>query len=167
MTSTALRKLILKHYPGADDGMATHILAACKTSGLPLSYGLALVEMESGFKNVFGHDPTRSIPSRWYGTRVTLAKYVYYRARRRLGYGMQGVGPVQLTWYEFQDQADRIGGCRKPYPNMVTGFRILRSHINRLGKEKGAAAYNGTGDAAEDYGRRWVRRQAAWHARVT
>jgi hypothetical protein len=146
MTATELRKLILKHYPNADDGMATHILAAHKTSGLPLSYGLALVEMESGFRNIFGHDPTRSIPARWYGTRVTVLKYRYY---------------------EFQDQADRIGGCHRPYPNLVVGFRILRSHINRLGKEKGAAAYNGTGDAAEDYGRRWVRRQQVWHERVT
>jgi len=25
--------------------------------------------------------------------------------------GMQGVGPTQLTWYAFQDQADALGGA--------------------------------------------------------
>ncbi len=164
MTPRELKALLPKT---ADDGMATHILAACHTTGLPLSYGLALVEKETGFRNVFGHDPTSSIPVSWRGSRVTRAKYRVYKAARKRGRGMQGVGPVQLTWFAFQDQADAVGGCHKPYPNLVVGFRLLASLINQHGKEAGAGAFNGTGPAAEAYGRDWVHKQAAWHGKVS
>jgi hypothetical protein len=158
-----LKKLI----PHWDDGMATHILDACASTGLALSDALALVEKEGGGHNVFGHDPTSSIPDRWKGSRVTTVKYRYYKARRRLGFGMQGVGPTQLTWFAFQDEADRIGGCHRPYPNLCVGFRHLHQLIAAHGREHGAAAYNGTGAAAEAYGRDFVHKQAAWHRKVT
>ena len=80
---------------------------------------------------------------------------------------MQGVGPTQLTWYAFQDQADALGGAWKPYPNMVVGFRHLKTLINQMGKEHGAAAYNGTGPAADAYGKDFVKKQEAWHRRIT
>jgi hypothetical protein len=164
MTPHELKRLLPAH---AEDGMATHILHACHGTGLPVSYALALLEKETGFRNVFGHDPTRAIPDAWKGTRVTTAKYRYYKARRRLGYGMQGVGPCQLTWYAFQDEADRIGGCHRPYPNLCVGFRRLRELVTAHGRQAGAAAYNGVGDAAEAYGLDFVRRQAEWHRRLT
>ena len=50
-------------------------------------------------------------------------KYQEYK-RRRPRDGMQGVGPAQLTWFEFQDQADALGGCypetRRSRPAMRT-----------------------------------------------
>lgn len=151
----------------ADEGMATHILAACKTARLPLSYALATVEKESGFRNVFGNDPTNSIPRSWKGTRVTRSKYLVYRVNRRRGKGMQGIGPTQLTWYEFQDQADKIGGCYKPYANLVVGFRLMKNLIAQHGKQGGAQRFNGAGTAAEEYGRDWVRRQENWNDKLT
>lgn len=164
MNATELKRMLPST---ADEGMATHILHACDTTGLPLSYALALVEKETGFKNVFGHDPTRAIPSSWRGSRVTWAKYKVYKAARKLGRGMQGVGPTQLTWFAFQDQADKLGGCHKPYPNMVVGFRLLKSHIDAYGKTAGAALFNGSGPDADAYGRDWVRKQENWHKRLT
>jgi hypothetical protein len=164
MDPTDLKKLLPAH---ADDGMATHILDACRSTGLALSDGLALVEKESYFRNVFGHDRTRAIPDSWKGSRVTTVKYRYYKTRRRLGYGMQGVGPTQLTWFAFQDEADRIGGCHRPYSNLCVGFRHLHQLIVAHGREKGAAAFNGTGDAAAAYGRDFVHKQQAWHRRVS
>lgn len=162
MTAEQLKRLLPST---ADDGMATHILAACEKTDLPLSYALALVEKESGFRNVFGHDPTTSIPDRWKGTRVSWPKYRWYRARRS-SKGMQGVGPCQLTWWEYQDAADKAGGCHKPFSNMVVAFGHLHALTKSHGKEKGAAQYNGAGDAAAAYGRDFVHKQAAWHARV-
>lgn len=157
-----------KHLPTyADDGMATHILDAHTHTGLALSYCCALVEKESGFRNVFGHDPTRAIPSSWMGTRVTRAKYLYYKSRRKLGYGMQGVGPCQLTWYAFQDQADSLGGCHKPYPNMCVAFKNMKDLIAAHGVERGAAAYNGAGPAADAYGKDFVNKARVWHERLT
>lgn len=163
MDAVALKKLLP---PTADEGTATHLIRACATTGLPLSYGLALCEKEGAFRNVFGHDPTRSIPPGWRGTHVTWVKFAYYRTRRKLGLGMQGVGHTQLTWYEFQDQADKLGGCHKPYPQMVVGFRQLKQLIHQHGKQAGAAAYNGVGPDAEVYGRDFVRKQEAWHRRL-
>jgi hypothetical protein len=148
-----------------DNGMATHLLAAAESAHIPLSYALALVEKESRFQNIYGHDAVRNpIKSPPGGVRrVTLISYRAYKAYRRRGFGCQGVGPAQLTYFTLQDEADRMGGCHKPQPNMCVGFRLLKYHINQLGKQAGAAAYNGTGPAADVYGRDWVRRQAAWH----
>ena len=56
MNASELKKLLPK---SADNGMATHILEAVATTKIPLSYALALVEKESGFKNVYGHDHGR------------------------------------------------------------------------------------------------------------
>lgn len=164
MKAGALKALLEREGFKPDNGMATHLLAAVATTKIPLSYALALVEKESGFRNVFGHDAVRN-PIK--GGRVTLVRYRAYKAYRRRGWGCQGVGPCQLTYYSFQDEADQIGGCHKPYPNMVVGFRLLKTLINQHGKQKGAACYNGTGDDADRYGRDWVRKQAAWHERVT
>jgi hypothetical protein len=164
MDAHDLRRLLAEHMPNADDGIATHALEAVATTKLPLSYALALLEKESGGQNVYGHDGVRNPAPK--GGRVTQANYAKYKRDRKAGLGMQGVGPTQLTWYEFQDHADRIGGCWRPYPNMVVGFALLGSHIKRLGKEKGAAAFNGTGPDAERYGRDWVRLQEHWHRLV-
>jgi hypothetical protein len=162
MNAHDLRKLLPDH---ADDGAATHILEACATTKLPLSYALALCEKEGGFKMVYGHDAVRNPAPK--GGRVTARNYRQYKTDRKRGLGMQGVGHTQLTWYELQDRADALGGCWKPYPNLVVGFSNLKRLINLHGKERGAAAYNGTGDAAEAYGRDFVHKQEAWHRRVT
>lgn len=162
MTAERLKKLLPKD---ADDGTATHILEAVATTKLPLSYALALLEKEGGFRNVYGHDAVRNPAPK--GGRVTSANYAKYKRDRKAGLGMQGVGHTQLTWYELQDSADRIGGAWKPYPNMVVGFSNLKRLVNLHGKEHGAAAYNGTGPAAAAYGRDFVHKQEAWHRRLT
>src|SRR5262245_30978847 len=82
------------------------IVREARRAGLPISLGFALIEQESGFRNVFGHDPTIFTGA---GT-VTRQKYRAYKAARGTT-RMQGVGPAQLTWWQFQDQADRLGGC--------------------------------------------------------
>ena len=89
--------------------------------GLPLSYALAFLEKESSGRdrdgslkiglNLFGSDPVRN-PVK--GGFVTQKRYRDYVAGRKRGLGMQGVGPLQLTWWEFQDMADREGGCWHP-----------------------------------------------------
>lgn len=165
MNAADLKALLPDH---ADNGTATHILEAVGSTGCPLSYGLALCEKEGGFRMVYGHDDVRNpIKSPPGGVlRVTETNYGAYKRARRRGLGMQGVGHTQLTWYAFQDQADALGGCWRPYPNLVVGFRHLRDLVHVHGKAKGAALYNGTGPAADAYGRDWVRKQAAWHERL-
>lgn len=138
--------------------------------GLDLSLCASILIQETGGgANVFGHDPYLR-PTRllnWLkGRKVTATRYRYYRRMRRKGHGMQGVGPLQLTWYEFQDEADRAGGAWKPFVNMDVGFGHLAVAINDHGLSEGVARYNGTGSAANDYARRVLARRQTIHGRL-
>jgi hypothetical protein len=131
---------------------------------MPLSRACAVLEQETGGgRNVFGHDPVRSIV----GGIVTRARYAYYKARRKAGLGMQGVGPTQLTWYAFQDEADRLGGCWRQNINQYVGLSHLAMQIKAHGVHAGTRAYNGTGAAAEVYARTVAARERKWHNRLT
>lgn len=122
-------------------------LRAARKAGLPLDLACAFLDQESGGgRNVFGHDPTIFAGA----GQVTKEKYLAYK-RARGQTRMQGVGPMQLTWWEYQDRADRMGGCWDPGVNMEVGFRIAAAHIRMRGLMAGIAAYNGSGSAAQRY----------------
>jgi hypothetical protein len=154
----ALARTAKKH--GANYSL--RIIQEARKAGIPISLAFALIEQESGFKNVFGHDSTRSIPSEWMGTKVDKRKYKYYKEHRRAG-GMQGVGPAQLTWWEYQDRADQRGGAWIPKHNISVAFEHLASLIKNKGLREGLAAYNGTGPAADRYAEQVLKRQQKWH----
>jgi hypothetical protein len=141
------------------------IILEARRAGIPISLGFALIEQESNFSNVFGHDPGNHSGA----GRVTKSKYEAYRARRGpTGRGgMQGVGPAQLTYYTVQDAADTLGGCWVPKHNIRVAFELLANLIAQHGEEQGLARYNGTGPAAQRYSRKVLERQAKWHRRLT
>lgn len=113
-----------------------------------------MLEQETGGgRNVYGHDRDSKGRVIWHGEagtiKVTRENYARYRRfRDRLGrppYGrMQGVGPMQLTWYTYQDQADRLGGAWNPRINVRVGSEILARAINRSGLHRALWAYNGS-----------------------
>ncbi|MFP5379559.1 MAG: hypothetical protein ACLGHP_07390 [Vicinamibacteria bacterium] len=138
------------------------IVLEARRAGIPISLGFALIEQETGFRNVFGSDPTIY---RGAG-RVTKRKYLAYK-RARGKTRMQGVGPAQLTWWEFQDRADRLGGCWVPRHNIRVGFEVLAAHIERHGRTMGIARYNGSGDAADLYTKQVLWKMRRWHERLT
>lgn len=140
---------------------ALRIIWEARAAGIPVSLGFAIVEQESEFQNVFGHDPTIFVGA---GT-VTKAKYKAYKSRRgsRGQGGMQGVGPCQLTYYSFQDEADRLGGCWNPKYNIRAAFRDLAHLIRVKGLRDGIKAYNGTGPQAVQYASSVLKRQRRWH----
>ena len=146
-------------------GFPLTIVKECRRHNLPVSLGFALIEQESNFRNVFGHDPTIFIGA---GT-VTRANYTAYKARRvaSRNRSMQGVGPAQLTWWETQDLADQLGGCWKPTVNIRVGVMTLAARIKRHGYAAGIARYNGAGPAAEAYSRSVRARAQKWHDRLT
>lgn len=128
--------------------------------GLDLASACAMLEKESAKgQNVFGSDGVRN-PVK--GGTVTKARYLLYKKYRQQGLGMQGVGPTQLTYYSFQDEADALGGCWEPRYNMRVGFKLLADLIKQHGHQEGAARYNGVGAAAEAYGRDFVAKRAKW-----
>ena len=144
-------------------------LEEARAVGIPLSFALAFLQQESSGRdadgrskfglNLVGNDAVRNIR----GGFVTEARYREYLRKRRAGMGMQGIGPLQLTWWEFQDAADRMGGCWKPRFNMRFGFGLAKSLIKKHGRDAGVARYNGTGAAAQQYARSWREKQLEWH----
>jgi len=137
----------------ADKAGISHVTAA------------ALTEQETGTgRNVFGHDPVRN-PAPKGGT-VTKARYLEYKRNRKAGLGMQGVGPLQLTWWEFQDEADRLGGCWKVRYNYRVGFHHLAALIRQHGWHEGVKRYNGSGPAAENYRRAMKEKHTKWTKRL-
>jgi len=100
-----------------------------------------LIQESSGGHNIFGHDS--GCPFYGAGT-VTEAKYKAFTVERDAQGRSQGVGPMQLTWRGFQDQADAMGGCWKPMINVTVGLKALKSSID-AGKtwHEAARIYNG------------------------
>jgi peptidoglycan hydrolase-like protein with peptidoglycan-binding domain len=141
------------------------VVEEAKRAGLRLPLACALLEKESGKgRNVFGHDPTIFVGA----GEVSRAKYREYK-KRRVASGnklMQGVGPCQLTWWEFQDAADREGGCWRAEVNMRVGFRHLVALVNQHGESDGARRYNGSGAAAEAYSRDLLAKAKVWDAKL-
>jgi soluble lytic murein transglycosylase-like protein len=150
-----------------DHGMSNSLRALWEARhyGISPSLALAILEQESGGDNVFGHDPTIFIGA---GT-VTADKYFEYRRQRRASGNrlMQGVGPMQLTWWEFQDGADRLGGCWIPKYNIRYGMKRLADLIDQYGTWEGVERYNGSGPNAEIYRQQVKRKYDAWHDRLT
>ena len=148
-------------------------IAEARNAGLDLAYACALLQKESGGgANVFGHDRDGNgryiFPARDGAVPVTEELYREYKRRRKASGNrmMQGVGPAQLTWWEFQDEADREGGCWKPAVNMRVGFRRLAALMRQHGEADGARRYNGSGSAAVAYSADLREKARAWQARL-
>lgn len=129
-----------------------YTIQEAKRAGLALDIACAMLFRESaGGHNVWGHDEVpRGFPI---GGNVTESSYRTYK-RLRVEHGnrhMQGCGPTQLTYYTFQDRADKYGGCQKPRYNLRVGFETLAGLIHAHGLHAGVAAYNGSGAAAQNY----------------
>jgi murein DD-endopeptidase MepM/ murein hydrolase activator NlpD len=140
------------------------IVRESKRSGLPVSLICAVLEVETGFRNVFGHDnvrnPIKSPPNGLLA--VTPELYRKYLGFRRQGLGNQGVGPMQLTSPGLQDRADALGGCERVGPNIHVGVEFLAGNIKRLGLYHGVAAYNGS----TVYADKVLPLEKRWRARI-
>ena len=144
------------------------IVSEARRSGVPVSLVCAVIEKETHFTNVFGHDdvdnPVKSPPRPAPDLEVTEARYRKYLEHRKRGEGNQGVGPMQLTSPGLQDRADELGGCWQPDRNIRVGVEFLAANIERLGRKAGIQAYNGaSGDA---YATAVLALEERWRARL-
>ena len=144
------------------------IVREAHAQSVPVSLVCAVLQMESGFRNVFGHDkvanPVRSPAGGL--LEVTEERYRTYLKHRKAGQGAQGVGPAQLTWPAFQDRADKLGGCWKPGPNIKVAVGVLADNIKAAGIRGGIASYNGSGSAAQAYAGRVLALERTWRKRL-
>lgn len=119
---------------------------AADEAGIPFYVMLAFLEQETGGgANVFGHDPTIFVGA----GKVTKAKYLDYKKERDRyapsRHQMQGVGPMQLTYYTYQDKADSLGGCWRPYINCLVGAQLLKTYWDQTHDWKAVGTrYNGS-----------------------
>jgi hypothetical protein len=149
---------------GCRPGLGRLIVHHARKFGVPISLAFALIDHESDFRKVFGHDPTIFSGA----GEVTKAKYLDYRAQRRASGNrkMQGVGEGQLTWWETQDRADRHGGCWTADANVKVALMTLAANIKRHGYPVGVARYNGSGADADRYSREVRAEARVWHDRL-
>lgn len=149
---------------------ALRIILEARRTGIPISLAFALIEQESGFRNVWGGDPPPNGGTTGrQGKLVTKGGYRTYKQRRGANGrgGMQGVGPAQLTWWEYQDRADKRGGCWHPKHNIRVAFEILAANIKQHGRENGIERYNGSGAAAERYAKQVLWKMRRWQDRLS
>jgi hypothetical protein len=142
------------------------VVQEAKRSDLSVSLVCAVLEQETHFRNVFGHDKVRNpIKSPPKGLlEVTEERYKEYLEHRHRGEGAQGVGPMQLTSPSLQDRADKLGGCWKPAANIRVGCEYLAERIKARGLHAGVQAYNGA--PGDDYATSVFALQAKWKARL-
>jgi len=145
------------------------VIREAQRTGLPLAIGCVMLMKESGGgKSVWGHDKTKVpddvLPYRKGGP-VTEQNYRAYLARRGQ-IGNQGVGPTQLTYPGFQDEADRRGGCWRPEVNIAYGFEILAGYVKSGSVRDAFSRYNTGRPGDTAYGRDAMVRLPKWDAIV-
>lgn len=145
---------------------APEIVELAAKVGIELAVAATMVQKESGGRNVWGSDAVNTAGIYVKGSEVTREAYLRYKAVRKT-IGAQGVGPAQLTWSGYQDQADAIGGCWDWRCNLTVGLQALRDNINRSDLRSGFRAYNGSGPAAEAYADDAMAKLATWRQRLT
>lgn len=155
-TAIRLRKLGVSH---AITGNSLTIVRACKRHGYPVSEAVAVAQQESGFQNVYGHDPTG--PD-MHGAPVNRWTYGLYRLLRAHGGGQQGVGQYQLTGEAFQSAADQAGGCYVNRHNVDVAIAWLSGMRRLYGAPEAFKRYNGS----EAYAVKVTALAALWHDRL-
>src|SRR5215204_988155 len=143
--------------------------------GLFVSTAAALVEKESGGKNIFGCD----FGERWI-TDPPFCQVAVTRERvKRLidnfhlpppGIGANGIGVTQLTSMDLVEEAEGMGGAHLLRHQMRVGFGLLNRLIALFGWPEGAAAYNaGPGNllsVMDTYGADMARKERQWAQRL-
>jgi hypothetical protein len=120
---------------------------------------LAMLQMETGIpqRNIFGCDHG---PGRAFCHQDVTKERVAELQRSGLA---NGVGWTQLTYPPFVIEAQKLGGAHKPKNQMIVGARILRQNFEQYGSIREMyRAYNGSGDAAENYGIVAEKLRARW-----
>lgn len=148
-------------------------IAAAARAGLGLAPAFALIEQESGGKNIYGHDAGGVFSVKGKDIVVTEKNFKEFRKRVTAGETSNGCGPVQLTYPGFFVDAEKQGlRLWSPLDNCLYGFRLLAGYRKAYGSWllAGVAYNSGPGTAAKgtatSYGRSFARRVKEWEQRL-
>jgi hypothetical protein len=143
------------------------ILATSKRERLSFALALALVEQESGFRNIFGCDLGPQSTAPWCHQQVTRDRVKALIAHVNGGGTSNGVGLTQLTSIGFIRQAEAMGGVHRVRPQCRVAFGLLHGLIERHGERVGVGAYNGgEGNPNLDYAKSVLALRDKWQALI-
>lgn len=137
------------------------IILEARRAGIPISWAFALVEQETGFRNIFGCDLGRREGVPWCNAPVTKARVQELVRYVRNGGTSNGVGPTQLTSLDYIMRAEKLGGAHLTQHNIRVGMEVL--HEKSGGDMQQAWKFNG----AWQYQGQIAAKQAVWHRRLT
>lgn len=139
--------------------------------GLSLERACALREQESAGQNIFGcdHGDVGDQPP-YCGQRVTEERVQALRANGTYKHGMNGIGETQVTWWEFVEDMEELGGAHLPGNQFTIGFRLLAAYLDKYPALEAYGAYN-AGETnrrmvINSYSRPMARRVQAWRLRL-
>jgi len=142
-------------------------VAEASDAGLPPALALALVEQESGFRNIFGCDQGPRETAPWCHQEVTRQRVKALIDHVERGGISNGVGLTQLTSIGFIRQAEAEGGAHRVEAQCRVGFRLLHDLIARHGQRVGIGAYNGgEGNPNLAYADSVIALRATWRRRI-
>jgi hypothetical protein len=143
---------------------------ACREANLPFYVACALLEKESGGRNIYGHDAGGALsgfPGEVNKDNYAVFKWLVFER----GMSSNGVGPAQITYKGYFTDMEKRG--LKPYDahdSMLYGFELLKANYDRAGTWTAAGAvYNGgprPNYTALAYGRDFAVKVAAWKKRL-
>lgn len=148
------------------------IVEEADRAGLHIAAACALVEQESGGKNIFGADwGTRGVDRVPFAHMpVADARVKALVAHVRAGGVSNGVGLTQLTWRDFIYEAEAMGGAHIPRYQLRVGFELLAGYFDSYGEPDGWGAYNaGPGNRASvrgSYSASCMTKRNAWLRRL-
>jgi hypothetical protein len=160
---TARDLLLARRAKRAGANSSLRIIIEARRAGLPISLAFALVDGESGFRNVFGHD----LGAIMKGELVTPARIARLLSHIAKGGVSNGVGYTQLTWPGYIRQANAMPGGASVIKNQLrVGFAVLAGHVHHYGVRRGLAVYN-AGDPNSGQGKRYatimLAKRDKWH----
>ena len=148
------------------------IVEAADRTGVPLAIAAAMVEKESGGRNVYGHDTggVFSVPGR--DIEITQENYKEFLRRVLVGEKSNGVGPAQITYRGYFERYPEYPFW-EPLANIKFGLTILADYLRGDYSDASVAAagarYNGgtnPGPRALAYGTDLLTKTKAWRARL-
>ena len=152
---------------------AEAIVLAAYQVGVPLEIAAALIEKESGGRNIYGHDVGGifSLPP-GQNLEVTPANYEQFLRRVLAGEKSNGVGPAQITYPGYFRQYPDYPFW-EPLANIKFGLTLLADHLDgnysASSISSAGARYNGgtnPGEKALAYGADLLTKTNAWRAKL-
>lgn len=164
--ATARDLFLARRAKKAGAKQALIIITEARKARIPISWGFALIEQESAFRNIFGCDiGPRSGPP-YCHQKATKSRVDALIRHVRAGGVSNGVGYGQLTSLPYVLRAHRLRagiykGAHRARPNIRVSFQVLREKTG--GDMSQAWRYNG----ARAYQAQIAAKQRRWHEALT